>query len=123
MTASGSGVGHLRKEFTDQMISRALFEQGICLSRQKICALRRDGRRRKGLIAALPRYCLSALDKGRLSESLVDQLTLVGATEKDGRHATRLERFVWESAQLIILNRQPTDAESRRANFKTGLVG
>ncbi len=111
------------EEFSDHMISLSLAEQGICIPRQRITSERRNKNRKRGLIESLPKEAMKNFDKGLLSESLVNKLTLAGPQGRGGREPTKPERFVWTCAQVIILNHQPIDAESRRANFETGLVG
>ncbi|HVT14740.1 MAG TPA: hypothetical protein VHQ90_00990 [Thermoanaerobaculia bacterium] len=123
------------EEFPDSIIAHCLEEHGVHVTRQKITAVRqrlatrrrgKKGKRHpKGLVAAIEEELEleTSIDKGRLSERLVDQLRLVGSPRNGKRRQSGPERAAWISGELIMLNHQPIDPESKIENFETRLLG
>jgi hypothetical protein len=105
--------------FSDEEIANAFGLQGMDCSPEAVTVSRGS---RTGLIKRVAKNLGVEIDKRKLVVDLVD--LLISWRQFHPNDPRRpIEGFVYESAQLIILNHQPTEPDSRNENYKTGLLG
>lgn len=105
--------------FTDDEIARAVGLQGLNCTAAQVSMLRGASR---GLISALAGQSCVILDKRRLALDLARHL--VDWRRSNPHEPQRpLEVFIGHSAEMIVLNHQPTSPSCREQNFETGLLG
>ncbi len=105
--------------FSDEEIVSAFSLQGKNCSVEAVNASRSSG---VGLIKAVGKKLGLEIDKRQLVVDLIDMLILWRRAHPNEPRRP-VEDFVYESAQLIMLNHQPIDPESRKENYETGLLG
>lgn len=105
--------------FTDEEIIAALSLQKIHTTAHQAASFRK---RKKGLISALGENIGTDINKPKLCIDLVE--ALIKWRRKNLNAPKRpVEKFIRESAELIVLNHLPNDPELRELNRKTGLLG
>lgn len=105
--------------FTNEEIVFALNQQNVPATVQQIESFRRG---KKGLISAFGKHTSSEIDKPKLCVDLVESL-IQFRYQNPSAIMRPVEKFIRESAELIVLNHLPHDPELREANRKTGLLG